>query len=156
MSTDDKPTTAAVRAASPWRVGALLFGSGFAALVYQVAWTRELRLVFGASTAATAAVLAVFIGGLGIGGLLFGHRADRARRPLALYGALELGAAALAALSPLLLSLVRMYGGATSRFFASASVRKCGKPCWRKTPKTPTTHTVEQRRPQRSLMRCWR
>ena len=109
MSTDDKPTSPAIRTSSPWRVGALLFGSGLAALVYQVAWTRELRLVFGASTAATAAVLAVFIGGLGTGGLLFGHRADRARRPLALYGALELGAAALAALSPLLLSLVRSF-----------------------------------------------
>jgi spermidine synthase len=77
MSTDDKSTSAAVRASSPWRIGALLFGSGLAALVYQIAWTRELRLVFGASTAATAAVLAVFIGGLGAGGLLFGHRADR-------------------------------------------------------------------------------
>lgn len=94
-------------ARTPWGVGALLFGSGLAALVYQIAWTRELRLVFGASTAATAAVLAVFVGGLGAGGLLFGSRADRAERPLALYGVLELGAALLAAVSPLLLSLVR-------------------------------------------------
>jgi len=109
MSTDDKSTPAALRASSPWGVGALLFGSGLAALVYQIAWTRELRLVFGASTAATAAVLAVFVGGLGTGGIVFGHRADRARRPLALYGALELAAAALAAISPLLLSLVRSF-----------------------------------------------
>ena len=89
------------------RVGGLLFGSGLAALVYQVAWIREFRLIFGASTAATAAVLAVFIGGLGAGGLVFGARADRSTRPLAMYGAFELGAAALAALSPLLLWLVR-------------------------------------------------
>ncbi len=79
-----------------------------AALLYQMAWTREFRLIFGASTAATAAVLAVFIGGLGAGGLLFGARADRATRPLALYARLELGAAALAALSPLLLWIVRL------------------------------------------------
>jgi spermidine synthase len=91
----------------PWRVGLILFGSGLAALVYQMAWTREFRLVFGASTAATAAVLAVFIGGLGAGGLLFGSRADRAERPLVLYAALELGAAGFAALSPLLLWVVR-------------------------------------------------
>jgi len=78
-----------------------------AALVYQMAWTREFRLIFGASTAATAAVLAVFIGGLGAGGLLFGARADRAERPLALYAALELGAAVFAAISPLLLWVVR-------------------------------------------------
>lgn len=92
----------------PWRVGLILFGSGLAALVYQMAWTREFRLIFGASTAATAAVLAVFIGGLGAGGLLFGARADRSERPLALYAALELGAAAFAALSPLLLWIVRV------------------------------------------------
>ena len=93
---------------APWRVGLLLFASGLSALVYQVAWLREFRLIFGASTAATAVVLAVFIGGLGAGGLLLGPRADRSPRPLALYGALELGAALLAALSPLLLWLVRM------------------------------------------------
>ena len=50
-------------------VAALLFASGFCALVYQVAWLREFRLIFGASTLASAAVLAIFIGGLGIGGL---------------------------------------------------------------------------------------
>src|SRR5438105_58929 len=48
-------------------VAALLFGSGFCALVYQVAWLREFRLIFGASTAASAAVTAIFIGGLGLG-----------------------------------------------------------------------------------------
>ena len=88
-------------------MGLLLFASGLSALVYQVAWLREFRLVFGASTAATAAVLAVFIGGLGAGGLLIGPRADRSPRPLGLYGALELGAALLAALSPFFLWLVR-------------------------------------------------
>jgi len=50
------------------RVAALLFASGFCALVYQVAWLREFRLIFGASTAASAAVVAIFIGGLGFGG----------------------------------------------------------------------------------------
>jgi spermidine synthase len=110
------------------RVGLLLFGSGLAALVYQVAWIREFRLIFGASTAATAAVLAVFIGGLGAGGLLLGGRADRVARPLVLYGAFELGAAALAALSPLLLWLVRtvyvgLGGSARLGLFAGTSLR---------------------------------
>src|SRR4029450_1366459 len=44
-----------------WRVAALLFVSGLCALVYQVAWLREFRLIFGASTAASAAVLAIFM-----------------------------------------------------------------------------------------------
>jgi spermidine synthase len=110
------------------RVGLLLFGSGLAALVYQVAWIREFRLIFGASTAATAAVLAVFIGGLGAGGLLLGARADRSSRPLRLYGAFELGAAAFAALSPLLLWLVRVvYVG----LGGSASLGLLGGTCLR-------------------------
>lgn len=90
-----------------WKAIPLLFGSGLCALVYQVAWQRELRLVFGASTAASAAILAIFIGGMGIGSLLLGPRADRHARPLALYARLEIGIAVAAALSPFLLSLVR-------------------------------------------------
>src|SRR6267143_7034517 len=88
-------------------VAALLFGSGFCALVYQVAWLREFRLIFGASTAASAAVLAIFIGGLGVGGLLLGPRADRHPRPLVLYATLEAIVAVSAALSPLLLTVAR-------------------------------------------------
>jgi spermidine synthase len=89
------------------KVAPLLFGSGLCALVYQVVWTREFRLVFGASTAASAAVLAIFIGGLGAGGLLLGKRADQHPRPLAFYGQLETVIALSAALSPGLLWLVR-------------------------------------------------
>src|SRR5437899_2702719 len=44
----------------------LLFGSGFSALVYQTAWQRMFRLIFGASTLASAAVLPIFLGGLGL------------------------------------------------------------------------------------------
>ena len=75
-------------------------------LVFQVAWFREFRLVFGASTAASSAVLAVFMGGLGIGNAVLGKRADRARSPLALYALLELSIALAAALSPLLIDLL--------------------------------------------------
>jgi spermidine synthase len=108
------------------RVALLLFGSGLCALVYEIAWLREFRLVFGASTAANAAVLAVFIGGLGIGGLRIGHRADRSLRPLALYAQLEAAIAVLAALSPLLLIAARGayigLGGRASLGTAGATV----------------------------------
>jgi len=90
-----------------WKVAALLFGSGLCALVYQTVWLRELRLIFGASTAASAAVLAIFMGGLGLGGVLLGRRADRAAQPLALYGNLELLIAATTAVTPFLLVLAR-------------------------------------------------
>lgn len=108
------------------RVAAFLFASGACALVYQVAWFRELRLIFGASTAASAAVLAVFMGGLGVGGVVLGKRADRAENPLALYANLELLVAVTAALTPATVWLAdRAYlatGGAGTLGDAGASV----------------------------------
>ena len=47
------------------KVAALLFFSGASALIYQTAWFRQFRLIFGASTFATAAwndgLLTVFV-----------------------------------------------------------------------------------------------
>jgi len=103
-----------------WSVEGLVFSSGFCALVYQVAWLREFRLVFGASTAATAAVVAIFVGGLGFGGLLLGPRADRHAAPLRLYASLEAIVAVCAALSPFLLTLVRV------AYVASGGVARLG------------------------------
>jgi len=88
-----------------WPVAGLLFASGFCALVYQIGWLREFRLIFGASTAASAAVLAIFVGGLGLGGWRLGRRADTHTRPLAFYAQLEGIVALSAAASPLLLAL---------------------------------------------------
>jgi predicted membrane-bound spermidine synthase len=87
-------------------IAALVFISGGAALVFQVAWMRELRLVFGATTAAVSAVLAIFMIGLGLGSVVLGQRADRSPNPLRLYGVLEAGIAASAFLTPLLISLM--------------------------------------------------
>ena len=101
-----------------WPVAGLLFASGFCALVYQIGWLREFRLIFGASTAASAAVLAIFIGGLGFGGWLLGRRADAHTRPLAFYAQLEGVVALSAAASPILLALVRqvyVFVGGTPR-----------------------------------------
>ena len=86
-------------------VATLLFGSGLAALVYQTAWQRMFRLVFGASTGASAAVLGIFLGGLGVGGVWLGRRAERHERPLAFYGNLEIGVALAAALTPVLVEI---------------------------------------------------
>jgi spermidine synthase len=88
-------------------IATLLFSSGACALIYQVAWFRAFRLIFGTSTAASAAVLAIFVGGLGLGGLLIGPRADRHRRPLLLYAQLEAIVAISVALTPILLTIVR-------------------------------------------------
>ncbi|MCP4661446.1 MAG: spermidine synthase, partial [bacterium] len=102
------------------RIGIVLFFSGLFALVYQVSWLRLLRLVFGCSTAATAVVLAIFMGGLGLGGVLLGRRAQRARNPMALYAGLEVGIALAAAASPLLI------GGAKQLYIALGGVSTMG------------------------------
>lgn len=101
-----------------WKLAGLLLCSGFCSLVYQMVWLRELRLVFGSSTAATGMVLAVFMGGLGFGAVFLGRIADRRQNPLVLYGLLELGITACAALSPVLILLVRKLYLALGGFLA--------------------------------------
>lgn len=91
-----------------WAVASLLFVSGLCALVYQTVWMRELRLVFGASTLAGAAVLAIFMGGLGAGAAILGKRSDAHEHPLRFYGSLEIGIALSAALTPWLIDGVRV------------------------------------------------
>jgi spermidine synthase len=88
-------------------VSVLFLLSGATALVYQVAWTRNLSLIFGASHQAIAIVLSAFMAGLGLGGYWLGRRAERLRRPLRVYGLLEYGVALAALALPLLLSLVQ-------------------------------------------------
>ncbi|WP_395740177.1 fused MFS/spermidine synthase [Prosthecobacter sp.] len=85
----------------------LLALSGACALVYQMAWLREFRLVFGGATPATAAVLAIFMGAMGAGSALFGRKAEASANPLRLYAWIEIGVGVAALLTPLLLSLVR-------------------------------------------------
>jgi len=90
-----------------WQAAALLFFSGASALIYQTVWMRDFRLIFGASTVATGAVLAIFMGGLGLGSAILGRRADRHPHPLAYYGQLEMLIALSAAITPLLLMGIR-------------------------------------------------
>src|SRR6476620_4200413 len=85
----------------------LVFGSGFSALLYQTTWLREFRLIFGSSTAASAAVLAIFMGGLGVGSALMGNRPQKTSNPLRFYATLEFFIALSASLTPLLIWLIR-------------------------------------------------
>lgn len=109
-----------------WAVASLLFVSGLCALVYQTVWMREFRLVFGASTLAGAAVLAIFMGGLGAGAAILGKRSDAHEHPLRFYGMLEIGIALSAALTPWLIDLVRVAyvasGGSIVLRFALAAL----------------------------------
>ncbi len=79
---------------------ACFFVSGFAALLYQTVWSRELSFVFGTSELAVVAVLAAYMGGLSLGAALAARFASRLRRPVLAYGALELAIAVSALLVP--------------------------------------------------------
>ena len=92
------------------RLFLLLYGlSGAAGLIYEVLWTRQLTLLMGHTTAAASTVLAAFMGGLAIGAAVGGRIATRIheRRALQVYGVVEIGIAAAAALVPALLGLAR-------------------------------------------------
>ncbi|WP_290652393.1 fused MFS/spermidine synthase [Aquisalimonas sp.] len=82
--------------------------SGFAALVYQVLWVRELGLLFGNTAQAAALAIAIFFAGLAAGGWLWGRLAPTVRSPLRAFGLLELGVAATALGHFFLLDLYHM------------------------------------------------
>jgi spermidine synthase len=82
--------------------------SGFSGLAYELIWTKQLSLIFGVTSGAITTVLAAFMGGLALGSALLGARADRSRRPLLFYGALELGIGATAFLLPYLFEAVNL------------------------------------------------
>src|SRR5450631_903723 len=78
---------------------ACFFFSGAAGLIDQVVWSKALGLIFGHTAYAVSTVLAVFMAGLASGSAWIGGRSERWDRPIALYGWLELGVAATAAIS---------------------------------------------------------
>jgi spermidine synthase len=108
------------------RVAPLVFASGFCALIYQMVWLREFRLFFGASTAASAAVLGIFMGGLGFGSLILGRRSENKQQPLRFYAKLELMIAISAALTPALIwvmsQIYRALGGTLAMGLGLGSV----------------------------------
>ena len=66
-----------------------VFATGAAGLIYQVVWQQYLGRIVGNEHAATAVILAVFLGGLAAGYLLSGAVSRRVRNPMLVYGILE-------------------------------------------------------------------
>jgi spermidine synthase len=81
-------------------LAALFLVSGISSLIYQSLWLRLLSLVFGVTVYAASTVLASFMAGLALGTLAAGRLTTRIRRPLAWFGAVELGIGVLALLTP--------------------------------------------------------
>jgi spermidine synthase len=68
---------------------ALFFISGACGLIYEIVWTRLLRLVMGNTVFSIATVLCAFMGGLAAGSYLGGKFIERRRDPLRIYAVLE-------------------------------------------------------------------
>jgi spermidine synthase len=70
-------------------VSFLMFFSGLAALIYQVIWIRILHYTYGNTEMAAATVMAIFMGGLSLGGVIGGKYAHKLKKPILAYGILE-------------------------------------------------------------------
>lgn len=82
------------------------FLSGLAGLVYEIAWARQLGLIFGMTSYAVASILAVFFTGLGLGSFIVGRLVDKVGKPLRIYAFLELGVGIYALLTPQIFRLI--------------------------------------------------
>ncbi len=84
----------------------LFFGSGAAALVYEVVWFQMLQMVVGSTAVSLAVVLATYMGGMCIGSLLLPRKIGQGRHPLRVYALIELGIGIIALLVLLAMPLV--------------------------------------------------
>ncbi len=71
----------------------LFFGSGCAALIYEVVWFQLLQLVIGSSALSLAVLLGTFMGGMCLGSLALGRFVSARTHPLRVYAVLEAGIA---------------------------------------------------------------
>lgn len=79
---------------------ACFFLSGCAGLIYEVCWIRNASLVFGSTSYALSAILAVFFFGIALGSYIFGRISQQTTRPLQLFALMELAVGGLALASP--------------------------------------------------------
>ena len=83
----------------------IFFLSGAAGLIYELVWVRSLGLIFGGSHLAVTTVLSVYMAGLALGSYLLGKYVQRSKRPLLLYGLLEIGIGLFAVVFVLLIQI---------------------------------------------------
>lgn len=76
--------------------------SGMSSLIYEVAWARQLQVVFGSTVYTSSTILASFLAGFALGAFLMRNRADTAKNPARTFAMLMLGAGIFGLISPLL------------------------------------------------------
>jgi spermidine synthase len=86
----------------------LSFGSGVAALIYEVVWFQLLELMIGSTAVSLGMLLATFMGGMCLGSLMLPRLVPAERHPLRVYALIEFG---IGALGILVMHLVPLAGG---------------------------------------------
>ena len=99
----------------------LFFTSGISALLYQIVWLKYLGLIFGNTVYAAATLIAVFLGGLGIGAFLF-SRTIAQTRLLFVYAIVEALIGGIGAFSP---NAFELLNRRTSRRFPRCTAVDC-------------------------------
>ena len=109
--------------------------SGACGLIYEVVWMRVLTLTLSVTVYAVTTVLCAYMAGLALGAVIAGRYVDRLRRPLVVFGFVEISIGALGLIAPTVLFglgpiEIWMHGAlegspaayATARFALAASV----------------------------------
>jgi spermidine synthase len=86
----------------------LAFGSGAAALIFEVVWFQQLELVMGSTAVSLAILLTAFMGGMCLGSLLLPRFAPAEAHPMRVYALIEFG---IGVLGILVLRLIPMVSG---------------------------------------------
>ena len=73
--------------------------SGFAALAYEVLWTRVLSMILGTTVYAFSIMLTSFLCGLALGSFIIGRFVDRIKRPVLVFGAFQIAIGGLGVFS---------------------------------------------------------
>lgn len=104
---------------------------------------RQSVFTFGVSVYAYSTVIGAYMIGLALGSYVMGRRIDAHARPLRTYAALEVGIAALAALSPFLLAAVHgIYPGLSNALPAGGVWLTMGRLVFSLVVLTPTTFLI--------------
>ena len=69
----------------------LFFGSGCAALIYEIVWFQMLQLVIGSSAVSLGVLVGTYMGGMCLGSIVLPRIISTARHPLRVYALLESG-----------------------------------------------------------------
>ena len=106
----------------------ILFLSGFVSLSYEICWIRKAILIFGATTFALSGVVAIFFGGLALGANLFGKHSVKTKKPLMIYGLIEIGIGISAFINPVMFNLAEtlynyLYPLISSNFALLSTIR---------------------------------